>query len=62
MTTTTLGEKQILEELAAYSNRKLLLWKLAADGRGFCGVREAAREHVLEDESAPIQVAPALMS
>lgn len=42
--------------MAAYGNRKLLLWQLAADGRDFCGVKNAAREHGLEDESVAVQV------
>jgi hypothetical protein len=57
VSTNTLDEERILEELAAYDNRKLLLWQLAADGRDFCGVRDAAREHGLEDEPVPVQVA-----
>ena len=57
MTTTTLDAEQILKELAAYNNRKLLCWQLAANGRDFCGVRDAAREHGLEDESVAVQVA-----
>jgi hypothetical protein len=55
--TNTLDEERILKELAAYDNRKLLLWQLAANGRDFCGVRDAAREHGLEDESVAVQVA-----
>ena len=57
MATNTLDEERILKELAAYDNRKLLLWQLAANGRDFCGVRDAAREHGLEDESVAVQVA-----
>jgi hypothetical protein len=57
VTTTTLDAEQVLEELAAYDNRKLLLWQLAADGRTFCGVRDAAREHGLQDKSVAVQVA-----
>jgi hypothetical protein len=55
--TNTLDEERILEELAAYDSRKLLLWQLAADGRDYCGVRDAAREHGLEEESVAVQVA-----
>lgn len=56
VSTSTIDEA-ILEELATYGNRKLLLWQLAADGRDFGGVRDAAREHGLEDESVAVKVA-----
>jgi len=45
-------EQMYLRELAKYDNRKLLLWQLAADGRGFVGVGVAAQEHGKGD--API--------
>jgi hypothetical protein len=50
---TTTDDDALLEELATYGNRKLLLWQLAADGRTFCGIRFTAKEHGLQD--APVE-------
>jgi hypothetical protein len=46
-------DEALLTELAAYQNRKILLWQLAADGRSFCGIRVVAEERDLQN--APVE-------